>query len=46
MIGAHPFVRVRSAMPLRCTNRGWDIGWLKARSDGQVVRWLGAPNIP
>ncbi len=37
MIGSHPVVRVRPAVPLRYTSRGWDFGWLMARSDGQVV---------
>ncbi len=37
MIGSHPLVRVRPALPLRYASHGWDFGWLMARSDGQVV---------
>jgi hypothetical protein len=33
-------VRVRPAIPLRYTSRGWDFGWLMARTDGHVARWL------
>lgn len=43
MTGTHPLVRVRPAAPLRYTSRGWDFGWLMARSDGQVARWLCDP---
>jgi hypothetical protein len=35
--GSHPLVRVRPAIPLRYTSRGWDFGWLMARTDGRVV---------
>lgn len=37
MTGTHPMVRVRPAVPLRYTSRGWDFGWLMARSDGRVT---------
>jgi hypothetical protein len=43
MTGTHPLVRVRPAIPLRYTGRGWDFGWLMARSDGHVARWLCDP---
>lgn len=43
MTGTHPLVRVRSAIPLRYASRNWDFGWLMARSDGQVARWLCDP---
>jgi hypothetical protein len=43
MTGTHPLVRVRPSVPLRYTSRGWDFGWLMARSDGQVARWLCDP---
>lgn len=43
MTGTHPLVRVRPAIPLRYGSRGWDFGWLMARSDGQVARWLCDP---
>lgn len=43
MTGTHPLVRVRPAIPLRYTSRAWDFGWLMARSDGHVARWLCDP---
>jgi hypothetical protein len=43
MTGTHPLVRVRPAIPLRYTRGGWDFGWLMARSDGHVARWLCDP---
>jgi len=43
MTGTHPLVRVYPAIPLRYTSRGWDFGWLMARSDGHVARWLCDP---
>jgi hypothetical protein len=43
MTGTHPLVRVRPAIPLRYTSRGWDFGWLMARTDGHVARWLCDP---
>jgi hypothetical protein len=43
MTGSHPLVRVRPAIPLRYTSGGWDLGWLMARSDGRVARWLCDP---
>jgi hypothetical protein len=35
--GTHPVIRVKPAIPLRYESRGWDFGWLMARSDGHVV---------
>lgn len=43
MTGTHPLVRVRPAIPLRYASRAWDFGWLMARSDGHVARWLCDP---
>lgn len=43
MTGTHPLVRVRPAIPLRYTSQGWDFGWLMARTDGHVARWLCDP---
>ena len=43
MTGTHPLARVRPAIPLRYTSRGWDFGWLMARTDGHVARWLCDP---
>ncbi len=43
MSGTHPLVRVRPAIPLRYQSRAWDFGWLMARSDGKVARWLCDP---
>lgn len=40
LAGTNPLVRVRPAVPLRYTSRGWDFGWLMARTDGFVARWL------
>ena len=41
--GTHPLARVRPATPLRYTSGGWDFGWLMARTDGHVARWLVDP---
>ena len=43
MTGTHPLARVRPAIPLGYTSRGWDFGWLMARTDGHVARWLCDP---
>jgi hypothetical protein len=43
MTGTHPLVRVRPRIPLHYTSRGWDFGWLMARTDGHVARWLCDP---
>jgi len=43
LTGTHPVVRVRPDMPLRYTSKGWDFGWLVARTDGEVERWLCNP---
>jgi hypothetical protein len=43
MTGTHPLVRVRPAIPLRYASQGWDFGWLMARTDGHVARWLCDP---
>jgi hypothetical protein len=41
--GTHPLVRVRPAIPLVYTSRGWDFGWLIVRTDGFVSRLLYNP---
>jgi hypothetical protein len=41
--GCQPVVRVRPAIPMRYASRGWDFGWLMARTDGFVARWLCDP---
>ena len=41
--GTHPAVRVKPAIPLRYTSKGWDFSWLVARTDGQVERWRCDP---
>lgn len=43
MTGTHPLVRVRPAIPLGYASRAWDFGWLMARTDGHVARWLCDP---
>jgi len=35
--GSHPVVRVRPGVPMLYHSRGWDFGWLMARTDGRVV---------
>ena len=42
--GTHPAVRIAPAVPLRYASRNWDFGWLVARSDGHVQRWLVNPH--
>ena len=43
-IGAtHPLVRVRPGVPLRYTSRGWDFGWVMARTDGYTAHLLANP---
>jgi hypothetical protein len=37
MIGSHPVIRVKPAIPLRYTSQNWDFGWLFIRTDGHVV---------
>lgn len=37
MVGSHPLVRVRPAIPLRYATQNWDFGWLFARTDGHVI---------
>ena len=37
MVGSHPLVRVRPAIPLRYATNNWDFGWLFVRTDGHVV---------
>ena len=37
MMGSHPVVRVRPAIPMQYSSSNWDFGWLFARSDGRVV---------
>jgi hypothetical protein len=44
LIGAaNPLVRVRPAIPLVYRSRAWDFGWLTARTDGFIARWLCNP---
>ncbi len=44
LIGAtNPLVRVCPAIPLVYRSRVWDFGWLTARTDGVVARWLCDP---
>lgn len=43
LAGSHPVVRIRPAIPLRYTSKGWDFGWLVLRTDGFVARWLVDP---
>ncbi|MBU0611650.1 MAG: hypothetical protein KKI08_27480 [Armatimonadetes bacterium] len=37
MVGSHPVVRVRPAIPMRYATDNWDFGWLFVRTDGRVV---------
>ncbi len=39
----HPVVRVKPGIPMRYVGRGWDFGWLLARTDGVVASWLVDP---
>ena len=41
--GTHPLVRVKPGAPLKYESRGWDFGWLMARTDGFVARLLLNP---
>ena len=41
--GTQPVVRVKPAIPMRYESRGWDFGWLMARTDGLVASWLCDP---
>jgi hypothetical protein len=44
MIAAsNPVVRVRPSIPLVYQSQAWDFGWLLARTDGHVARWLCNP---
>lgn len=43
MAASHPVVRVKPAIPLCYSSRGWDFGWLMPRTDGFVARWLVDP---
>lgn len=40
---ANPLVRVLPSTPLIYRSRAWDFGWLLARTDGHVARWLCDP---
>jgi hypothetical protein len=43
-IGAtHPIVRVRPAVPMAYRSRGWDFGWVVARTDGHAALRLVDP---
>ena len=37
MIGTHPVVRIRPAVPMRYASDAWDFGWLMVRTDGHTV---------
>lgn len=37
MVGSHPLVRVKPAVPMQYESRGWDFGWLMVRTDGQIM---------
>ncbi len=37
MAGTHPLIRVKPALPLGYTSRGWDFGWVMLRTDGRLV---------
>lgn len=41
--GTHPLVRVKPGIPLQYESRGWDFGWLMARTDGFVAHLLLNP---
>ncbi len=41
--GTHPLVRIRPAIPLAYSSRGWDYGWLIVRSDGHVALLIYDP---
>lgn len=43
LAAAHPLVRVAPSIPLIYRSHGWDFGWLLARTDGHVARWLCDP---
>ena len=43
MTGTHPLLRVCPSIPLCYSSDNWDFGWLMARSDGHVARWLCDP---
>lgn len=40
---ANPLVRVAPRVPLTYRSAGWDFGWILARTDGHVARWLCDP---
>ena len=39
----HPLIRVRPAIPLVYTSRGWDFGWLVVRTDGFAAKRICDP---
>lgn len=41
---AHPLVRVRPTIPLLYDSGAWDFGWITARTDGHIARWLCDPH--
>lgn len=43
MTGTHPLLRVCPSIPLCYSSDNWDFGWLMARSDGHVARWICDP---
>ena len=40
---AQPVVRVKPSIPIRYRSKGWDFGWVLARTDGYLARWLVNP---
>ncbi len=43
LAAAHPLVRVAPSIPLLYGSGKWDFGWILARTDGHVARWLCDP---
>lgn len=37
MVGTHPIVRIKPAIPMRYESQAWDFGWLMVRTDGHLV---------
>ena len=37
MVGSHPVIRVKPAVPMSYESKGWDFGWLMVRTDGHLV---------
>lgn len=41
--GTHPLIRVKPGIPMRYESRGWDFGWVLARTDGVVPSLIYDP---